>query len=217
MSGSLLEKVVTIDPAYPEQAFSRCREVISAGGVIVYPTDTYYGLGADPRNSAAVNRLFAIKGRLPDQPILLLIADATELRDWAAEITQQAEMLIQRYWPGPLTLVFKARVDVLAQVTAGTGTVGLRVPGNALTRSLLRYLGHALTGTSANISKKPSPTTAQEAAAVGGMVDLILDGGETAGGKPSTIIDVRTEIPHVIREGAIPSGSITARHRFSSS
>jgi len=205
-----LGKVVRIDPALPEQAFSRCREVISGGGVIVYPTDTYYGLGADPRNSAAVNRLFSIKGRQPDQPILLLIADAGEIRDWAAEITEQAEILMQRYWPGPLTLVFKARGDVLAQVTANTGTVGLRVPGNAWTRSLLRYLGHALTGTSANLSRRPSPKTAQEAAAIDGLVDLIIDGGTTAGGKPSTIVDVRTELPRVIREGAIPSGSITA-------
>jgi len=208
MSGSLLEKVVAIDPAFPEQAFSRCREVISAGGIIVYPTDTYYGLGTDPRNSISVKRLFDIKGRQSGQPILLLIADASEIRDWAAEITPQAEVLIKRYWPGPLTLVFKARVDVLRHITANTGTIGLRVPGNALTRRLLQYLGHALTGTSANISRKPSPRTAQEAAQIAGLVDLVLDGGETAGEKPSTIVDVRTEFPNVIREGAIPSRNI---------
>jgi L-threonylcarbamoyladenylate synthase len=214
MSGSLLEKVVTIDPAFPEQSFSRCREVISAGGIIVYPTDTYYGLGADPRNCTAVKRLFDIKDRQRDQPIILLMADASEICDWAAEITPQAEILIKRYWPGPLTLVFKARVNVLTHVTANTGTIGLRVPGNALTRSLLRYLGHALTGTSANISTKKSPKTAQEAATIAGLVDLILDGGKTAGEKPSTIIDVRTELPHVIREGAIPSRSITDLHKI---
>ena len=208
MSGSRLDKVITIDPAFPEQAFARCKEVISAGGVIVYPTDTYYGLGADPRNDAAVKRLFDIKGRQSDQPIILLVADASEICDWASEITPQAEVLIKRYWPGPLTLVFNARGNVLKHVTANTGTIGLRVPGNALTRSLLRYLGHALTGTSANISRKPSPKTAQEAATIAGLVDLILDGGETAGEKPSTIVDVSTALPHVIREGAIPSSSI---------
>jgi L-threonylcarbamoyladenylate synthase len=205
-----LEKVVKIDLAFPGQAFSRCREVISAGGVIAYPTDTYYGLGADPRNGAAVKRLFDIKGRQSDQPILLLMADSSEIRDWATEITPQAEILIKRYWPGPLTLVFKARANVLTLITANTGTVGLRVPGNELTRNLLRYLGHALTGTSANVSGRPSPRTAQEIATLACLVDLILDGGETAGEKPSTIVDVRTELPHVIREGVIPSKSITA-------
>jgi L-threonylcarbamoyladenylate synthase len=202
--------IVKIDASSPEGAFSRCKEVVSRGGVIVYPTDTFYGLGADPRNAAAVKRVFAIKGRQPDQPILLLIGDAGDVREWAAEVTPQAEVLMRKYWPGPLTLVFTSRPNVLADLTANTGTIGLRVPGNALTRSLLRYLGHALTGTSANISGRPSPRTAQEAAAIAGLVDLLLDGGETAGGKPSTVVDVRTELPHVIREGAIPATVIAA-------
>jgi L-threonylcarbamoyladenylate synthase len=204
------ENRVEIDASHPEEAFSRCREVISKGGVIVYPTDTFYGLGVDPRNSDAVKRLFALKGRRPDQPILLLIADAGEVLTWADEVTPRAQLLMQKYWPGPLTLVFKARPNVLADLTAGTGTIGLRVPGSELTRSLLRYLGHALTGTSANISNEPSPRTAREAAAISGLVELVLDGGECAGDKPSTIVDVRTEVPHVIREGAIPSKTIAA-------
>lgn len=204
----MLGKIAKIDTSRPEEAFLRCREVISAGGVIVYPTDTYYGLGADPRNSAAVKRVFAIKGRQPDQPILLLISDASDVSDWAAEITAPAEILMQRYWPGPLTLVFKARANVLADLTARTGNIGLRVPGNSMTRGLLRYLGHALTGTSANISNMPSPRTAQETATIAGLVDLILDGGDCAGEKPSTIVDVSTEVPRVIREGAIPSRSL---------
>jgi L-threonylcarbamoyladenylate synthase len=203
-------EIIIIDAFRPEKAFLRCRKVLSAGGVIVYPTDTYYGLGADPRNGAAVKRLFAVKGRQPDQPILLLIADPSEVRDWAVEVTPQAHVLMQKYWPGPLTLVFKARANVLEDLTASTGTIGMRVPGNDITRSLLRYLGHALTGTSANISSRPSPRTAEEAADVADLVDLILDGGESAGDKPSTVVDVRTDVPHVIREGAIPSRSITA-------
>ncbi len=201
-------EIIKLDPDRPEKVFSRCREVIAAGGVLVYPTDTFYGLGVDPRNATAVKRLFDIKGRLQDQPILLLIADADGIRDWAAEVTPQAEALMQRYWPGPLTLVFKARSSVLRELTANTGTIGLRVPGNAFTRSLLHSLGCALTGTSANVSGRPSPRTAREAAAMAGRVDLILDGGETAGDKPSTVVDVRTEVPRVIREGAIPSKAI---------
>src|SRR3990172_582342 len=113
---------------------------------------------------------------------------------------------MKRFWPGPLTLVFKAKPEVPAELTGGTGTIGLRVPGNALTRRLLASLGAALTGTSANVSGRRSPRTAQEAAeAIGGMVDLVLDGGRAEGGDPSTVVDVSADGPKVIREGAIPS------------
>jgi L-threonylcarbamoyladenylate synthase len=197
-------KIVKIDPAHPEEVFARCRDVIFAGGVIVYPTDTFYGLGADPSNPAAIRKLFAIKGRQHDQPILLLIKDAGQVRNWAAEIPAKAEELMRQYWPGPLTLVFKAREYVLPELAAGAGTIGLRVPGNALTVRLLAFLGTALTGTSANTSGGPSPRTAEEAMeAVGSSVDLIIDGGMTAGGKPSTIADVSADQVVVIREGAI--------------
>ena len=201
--------IVEIDPAHPEKAFSRCRDAIRAGGVIAYPTDTVYGLGADPKNAGAVRKLFSIKGRQADQPILLLLKDASEVRDWASEVNPAAESLMKKFWPGPITLVFKAKPDVMAELTGGTGKIGLRVPGNALTRQLLASLDTALTGTSANISGRPSPCTAQEASEViGGMVDLVLDGGRAEGGNPSTVVDVSTERPMVIREGAIPSREI---------
>jgi L-threonylcarbamoyladenylate synthase len=177
--------------------------VISSGGVIAYPTDTFYGLGADPRNNAAVKKLFLIKGRRADQPILLLIPDQAVVKEWAEEVTPMAVQLMKRFWPGPLTLVFKAKKDVLPELTAGTGAIGLRVPGNALTRRLLAYLGAALTGTSANLSGERGIETAEEAReAFGDRVDLVLDGGRTAGGKPSTVVDVSTDLPRVIREGA---------------
>jgi L-threonylcarbamoyladenylate synthase len=179
--------------------------VISRGGVIAYPTDTFYGLGTDPKNPVAVKRLYEIKGRKADQPILLLIKKAEDVKEWAAEINPASENFMKKFWPGPLTLVFKAGADVLRELTAGTGTIGLRVPGNELTRSLLDFLGIALTGTSANVSGRPNPQTAEEAAAsVGDKVDLILDGGKTAGGKPSTVVDVSTDRPRVLREGAFP-------------
>ncbi len=202
--GSMRTPIVKLDPARPGQAFSRCREVVRAGGVIAYPTDTFYGLGADPENPRAVRRLFEIKGRPAGQPVLLLIPDASAVRSWAAEVTACAEDLMRRFWPGPLTLVFKALPAVMPELTGGTGSIGLRVPGDAVSRDLLRYLGSALTGTSANISGGPSPRTATEAAAaIGSMVDLILDGGVTAGGKPSTVVDVRGTEPVVIRAGAL--------------
>jgi L-threonylcarbamoyladenylate synthase len=198
-------EIIKIDPARPEKAFSRCREMIHSGGVIVYPTDTLYGLGADPTNPGAVRKLFTIKCRQADQPILLLIKDADAVRDWAAAITPRARELMQKFWPGPLTLVFKAKPEVMAELTGGTGTIGLRVPGNELTRQLLASLGTALTGTSANISGRRSPRTAREAAEeIGEMVDMVLDGGMTGGENPSTVVDVSSDEPKVIREGAIP-------------
>jgi L-threonylcarbamoyladenylate synthase len=196
-------EIIKIDPARPETAWNRCREVLRAGGVIAYPTDTFYGLGADPRNSRAVKKLFTVKGRPANLPILLLIAGAEDAPAWAAEIPPRAADLMKRCWPGPLTLVFKARDDVPAELTAGKGTIGLRVPGSELTRELLRAVGRALTGTSANRSGCPSLCTAEETnAAIGGMVDLILDGGKTAGGRPSTIVDISGGTPQLIREGA---------------
>jgi L-threonylcarbamoyladenylate synthase len=197
-------KIIKIDTARPERAFSFCRDVIFAGGVIAYPTDTFYGLGADPGNAAAIRKLFTIKGRQLDRPILLLIKDAEQVRNWAAEIPLPAEELMRRYWPGPLTLVFKAKEQVLPELTAGSGTIGLRVPGSVVTVQLLAFLGTALTGTSANASGGLSPRTAEEAKeAVGNAVDLILDGGMTAGGRPSTVADVSAGKIVVIREGAV--------------
>ena len=202
----MLAKTVIIDPARPEPAFSQCRAMVRSGGLVVYPTDTFYALGADPGNSAAVARLFEVKSRQADQPILLLIQDAGEVRNWAAEITPQAAGLMEKFWPGPLTLVFKARPGVPRSLTAGTGTIGLRVPGSELTRQLLAYLGTALTGTSANCSGGQSPETVEQAMdGVGSLVDCAFDGGRTAGGKASTIVDVSTGEPKVIREGALSS------------
>lgn len=202
-------KIITFDPTRPEVAYSRCREVVNSGGVIAYPTDTFYGLGADPGNPGAVKRLFEIKGRRRDQPILLLIAEPADASWWAAEISGAAAGLMDRYWPGPLTLVFSAKKGVLPELTAGTGTIGLRVPGSILARDLIRFIGHALTGTSANFSGRPNLRTAKEAAEeVGGLVDLILDGGETTGGAASTVLDVTASVPRIIREGAIPAKDI---------
>ena len=197
-------EIVTVDPVRPEPAFARCRDVIRAGGVIVYPTDTFYGLGADPRNPDAVKRLFEIKGRQAGQPILLLLHDRGMVRDWAQGITADAEALMDAFWPGPLTLVFTALPSVLQNLTGGMGRIGLRVPGNEVTRRLLDALGAALTGTSANRSGGPDLQTAQDVAAVlGKQVDLILDAGRTPGGKVSSVVDVSAAGLTMVREGVV--------------
>jgi L-threonylcarbamoyladenylate synthase len=195
--------ILTLDGPL-DKVFARCREVVRARGVIAYPTDTFYGLGADPRDPEAVKRIFAIKGREAGQPILLLLRDRSEVAAWASVVTPSAERLMERFWPGPLTLVFPAAPHVLPELTGGGGTIGLRVPGNELTRELLRNLGTALTGTSANRSGGRDPRTVKEVMReVGDRVDLVLDGGATTGDRPSTVVDVTVEPPRIIRQGAI--------------
>lgn len=164
----------------------------------------YYGLGADPRDPEAVRKVFDIKGRKAGQPILLLLHDRSEVAEWTSAVSPSAKQLMDRFWPGPLTLVFPAAAQVLPELTGGSGTIGLRVPGNELTRDLLRHLGTALTGTSANRSGGRDPRTADEVMReVGDRVDLVLDGGTTAGDRPSTVVDVTVEPPRVIRQGII--------------
>jgi L-threonylcarbamoyladenylate synthase len=195
--------ILTLDGPL-DAVFARCRDVIRAGGVIAYPTDTFYGLGADPRDPEAVRKIFAIKGREAGQPILLLLHDRSEVAAWASAVTPSAERLMERFWPGPLTLVFPAAPRVLPELTGGSGTIGLRVPGNELTRELLRNLGTALTGTSANRSGGRDPRTAEEVMReVGDRIDLVLDGGATTGDRPSSVVDVTVEPPRIIRQGII--------------
>ncbi|MEK6744780.1 MAG: L-threonylcarbamoyladenylate synthase [Nitrospirota bacterium] len=199
-----IAELIKLEKGRPEAAFARCADVIKAGGVIAYPTDTYYGLGADPRDPCAVSKVFEIKGRMADQPILLLLCDRSEVAAWTSAILPSAERLMARFWPGPLTLVFTARPDILPELTGGTGTIGLRVPGNEVTRALLRQAGNALTGTSANRSGSSSLRTAEEVMRhLGDRLDLVLDGGDLDADRPSTVVDVTAEPPRVIRTGAV--------------
>ncbi len=202
-------EIVIIDRNAPHQAFARCREVIRSGGVVAYPTDTFYGLGADPRSEAAVERLFSVKGRGAHQPILLLLPDADAVSLWSSSVPAAAKRLMERFWPGPLTLVFAARSNVLPALTAKTGRIGLRVPGNDITRSLLVFLGSALTGTSANRTGGSDPRTAGDVAReLGDRIDLVLDGGPAAGELPSTVVDVSGERPVILRRGAITEAAL---------
>jgi len=202
-------EIIRLEKGRPGEAFARCAEVLKDGGVIAYPTDTFYGLGADPRNPRAVGKVFEIKGRRADQPILLLLSDRSEVTAWTSAVTPSAERLMDRFWPGPLTLVFTARPDVLPELTSGTGTIGLRVPGNDVTRALLRQAGNALTGTSANRSGSSNPRTLDEVMReLGDRVDLVLDGGVSAADRPSTVVDVTAEPPRIIRMGAVDVSAV---------
>jgi len=178
--------------------------VLRRGGLVAFPTETFYGLGAAALDRAAVRRVFEIKGRPASMPLLVLIDAPARLRDVVDDIPPRAQPLIDRHWPGPLTLVFRAAAHVPSELTAGTGTVGVRVPSHRVPRALVTQLDGAITAPSANRTGAAPPTTANAVLAYfGDALDLILDGGPTAGGQPSTVVDVTADPPRVIRHGAI--------------
>jgi len=187
-------------------------EVVRGGGVIAFPTETFYGLGVDPLNVPAVQRLYDLKGRSPQtSPILVLIRSRRELRALVSEITPAAERLMQACWPGPLTLVFRAAVAVPSVLTAGTGTIGVRLSAYPDVQRVLDMIGGPLTGTSANRTGQPPATTADEVErAFGADVDLIVNGGPTPGGLPTTVVDTTVSPPRLIREGCVSHASLRA-------
>lgn len=179
-------------------------KIIAQGGIIAFRTDTFYGLGADPFNATAVAKVRALKGREENKPILLLLADARDVDRFIAHPSKEFEELASRFWPGPLTIVGRAVESLPAEITAGTGTVGVRVPADSNVRDLARECGGALTATSANPSGREPARSAQEVFDYfGNRIDLVIDGGEVTANEPSTVIDVTTSPPRVLREGAI--------------
>ncbi len=179
-------------------------EILKSGGLVAFPTESFYGLAADADNEAAIQKLFFVKGREPGNPVLLLVPAVEQVMRYAAHVSETAERLMNAFWPGGLTLVFQAQENVSTLLTAGTGKIGIRVSSHPLARSLTQTFGAAITGTSANISGEPACRTAVEVLkALGDGVDKILDGGETAGQKPSTVLDVTTWPHALLREGLI--------------
>lgn len=185
--------------------------VLRAGGVVVYPTDTVYGLGADAFNEAAVKRIYAIKRRPADQPLSMLIAGPEDAERLIASFPPAARALAKRFWPGALTIVLQRRSDVPSWISGGRETIGVRVPDHPLALRLIRGLGRPLIGTSANLSGAPSCTTAAEVRRqLGDAVAYILDGGTCPGGVESTVVDAAGKRPVILREGAIGAGEIVS-------
>ena len=177
-------------------------EIIQRGGVIAFRTDTFYGLGADPFDRAAIARIKELKGREDDKPILLLISDADEVDRFIEEPVRFKKIAIAR-WPAPLTLIGVSRSEVPAELTSGTNSLGVRLPDDESVRALVRTCGGALTATSANISGQPPARNAKEVENYFPQgIDLIIDGGEVTVTQPSTVVDVRAE-PRIVREGAL--------------
>lgn len=186
------------------QGVGEAVRVLRAGGLVVFPTDTVYGLGADPFNAEAVARVYQVKGRAAAKPLQLLLADPAQLPRVAAALPERAQRAARGFFPGGMTLVLKRAPGLPPGVVAGGETVGVRVPDHPLCLELLRAFGGPLAATSANRSGQPSPTTAQEAAAqVGAAVDLVLDGGPCPLGRESTVLDLSGPRPRLLREGAV--------------
>lgn len=183
--------------------------ILKQGGLVAYPTDTVYGLGAYAYLSGAVKRVYDVKERPRDMPLPLLLADENMIAGVAAELSSLAWLLINEFLPGALTLVVKKSIAVPRIVGIEGPTIAIRIPDHPVPIALIKGLKAPLIGTSANLSGKPSPLTAEEVKSqLGNRVDLIIDGGECPGGIESTVVDVTGEKPVILRKGAIPTEEI---------
>jgi len=188
-------------------------EILRKGGVIAFPTDTVYGLGADAFNPTAVERIYEIKDRPKHRQLPLLIADVERLATLAKPIPEIAWFLARRFWPGGLTLVLP-KTDSLPAYLASGSTIAVRVPDHPVCLALIQHLGNPVIGTSANISGQPAALTAEEIGQqLGGKIDFIINGGKCPGGKESTVVDVTRESPIILRQGIIPSDEIDKAYK----
>lgn len=179
-------------------------EVLRSGGLVAFPTETVYGLGADATQAEAVERIYEVKGRPTTNPIIVHVADIERARRYAAQWPEAAQKLAEQFWPGPLTLVVPKSPQIVDQATAGLKTVGLRVPNHPVALELLRAFDGAIAAPSANRSARVSPTTAQHVRdELGDLVQLVLDGGPCEVGIESTVLDLSGDMPRILRPGMV--------------
>jgi L-threonylcarbamoyladenylate synthase len=188
-------------------------KILRKGGVIAFPTDTVYGLGADAFNPTAVERIYEIKDRPKHRQLPLLVADVERLATLAEPIPEIAWFLARQFWPGGLTLVLP-KTDSLPAYLASGSTIAVRVPNHPVCLALIQHLGNPVIGTSANISGEPAALTAEEVGQqLGGKIDFIINGGKCPGGKESTVVDITRESPIILRQGIIPSDEIDKAYK----
>jgi L-threonylcarbamoyladenylate synthase len=186
------------------RGIEKAAQWILQGKVVAFPTETFYGLGVDALDAEALQKIFRVKQREEDKPLLLLIADRTWLPGLVKNIPPRAGPLMERFWPGPLTLVFEASAHLPPFLTANTGKIGLRISSHPVAQALVRAVGRAITATSANVSGQPSASEAREVfRSLGKRIEVILEGGKTAGGLGSTVVDISGVSPKIIRQGAL--------------
>lgn len=187
-----------------QMAIERAVEVLMSGGILGCPTESFYGLAVDATNEQAIKRLFLLKRRQIDLPVLILIPEKGMLEQYVARVSPLAIRLMEAFWPGGLTIIFEAGPKISTLLTAGTGKIGVRLSSHPIATWLSKAIGVPITGTSANISGEAACLDAEEVHnAFSTGVDLILDGGKTQGGKGSTVLDITTDPPRVLREGIV--------------
>lgn len=197
-------EIIDIDEVSEEKSFSVCRDVILRGGLVAFPTETVYGLGADALNEEAAAKIYSAKGRPSDNPLIVHIGKREQVTKLVTKIPSVAEKLMDAFWPGPLTIIFEKSEIVPKTTTGGLNTIAIRMPSYPYTNRLLSYLGIPIAAPSANLSGRPSTTRATHVIEdLNGRVDLILEGEDSEIGLESTIIDVTGDIPVLLRPGAI--------------
>ena len=195
--------------SFQKESLYAIANTVSQGGVIAFRTDTFYGLGADPFNRDAVQRIKQLKGREDNKPILIVISDADQVGRFISRRSPNFNRLVKQFWPGALTLIDEAIAEVPEEITAGTQTIGVRLPNDDRVRELVRACGGALTATSANPSQASPATNAQTVREYfGDAIDLIIDDGQAKTDRPSTVINVSSSEPKLLREGVIPWAEI---------
>jgi L-threonylcarbamoyladenylate synthase len=205
-----MPRIFELNPQSPDDSILKeAAELIKTGKLIIYPTETFYAIGALYSNEQALKRIFDIKSRDKTKPVLLIIHDIASLYKLSTSVSQQSLSIAQRFWPGPLTLLFTASPQLSHLLMGNSGKVGCRISSNLVAKRLLHFLKDPITSTSANLSGGKSPKRTDEIPeTLLDSVDIILDAGETPGDIPSTIMDVSDHPFTVVREGAIPSGEI---------
>ncbi len=197
--------IVSVDPVQPDQSVMRAAgALVETGGLVAFPTESFYGLGADALDARAIARVFEVKGRPENKPLLVLVDSIDMAAQLTTHIGAGARALMERHWPGPLTLVLEAARSIPAGLTGSTATIGVRMPGHPVARALVSAARRPLTAPSANPSAAPPPRTAEAVREYfDGRVELILDGGPTAGGAGSTVADCTVWPPRILRHGPV--------------
>ncbi|WMJ85674.1 L-threonylcarbamoyladenylate synthase [Anaerocolumna sp. MB42-C2] len=198
-------QIVTIDSNnFNTTELKEAAEILRKGGLVAFPTETVYGLGADGLNTEASGKIYAAKGRPSDNPLIIHIADFNALNELTADCPENGRKLAEAFWPGPLTLIFNKSSKVPYSTTGGLDTVAIRMPSHPIAYELIRKSGIYIAAPSANVSGRPSPTKAEHVIEdMNGIIDMIINGGKVDIGLESTIVDVTAEIPTILRPGYI--------------
>ncbi len=210
--GTMETKVfVARDNYIKDEELKEASAVIRSGGLVAFPTETVYGLGGDATNPEASRKIYAAKGRPSDNPLIVHIADFSQLRNIVAEVPQEAEKLAEAFWPGPLTMILRKNEVIPYETTGGLDTVAIRMPSHPVARAFLQDSGCMIAAPSANTSGRPSPTTAQHVwEDLHGKIEILLDGGPVGIGIESTIVDLSEERPMILRPGFITQEMLSA-------